>query len=187
LELHQIRTALTQPYRGLIDESDLQRNSEQERERAFLSRAVAATAIRRVTGWEPKACAEAVIDGSDDNGIDAVAVTDGAQVWLVQAKWSDKSTAGFPTDAARAFVDGLRLLEQRQFDAFNDKLQPFTALLDSAMGDTNLKITLIIAVVGSDPLSSHTPPFSTGPSRTTTATGRCCRTSSWGPGSCCGS
>ncbi|MBA9049219.1 MULTISPECIES: AIPR family protein [Streptomyces] len=156
MELHQIRTALTQAYRGLIDESDLQRNSEQERERAFLSRAVAATAIRRVTGWEPKACAEAVIDGSDDNGIDAVAVTDGAQVWLVQAKWSDKGTAGFHTDAARAFVDGLRLLEQRQFDAFNDRLQPFTALLDSAMGDTNLKINLIIAVVGNDPLSSHT-------------------------------
>lgn len=151
-----MRVALAQAYRGLIDESDLQRNSEPERERAFLSRAVAATAIRRVTGWEPKACAEAVIDGSDDNGIDAVAVKDGAQVWLVQAKWSDKGTAGFHTDAARAFVDGLRLLEQRQFDAFNDKLQPFTPLLDSAMGDPNLKINLIIAVVGNDPLSSHT-------------------------------
>ncbi|MFD9162560.1 AIPR family protein [Streptomyces sp. NPDC059558] len=156
LELHQMRAALTQAYRGIINESDLQRNSEAERERAFLSRAVAATAIRRMTGWEHKACAEAVIDGSDDNGIDAVAVVDGTQVWLVQAKWSDKGTAGFHTDAARGFVDGLRLLEQRQFDAFNDKLQPFAPLLASAMGDTNLKINLVIAVVGNDPLSSHT-------------------------------
>ncbi|MBP2040134.1 AIPR family protein [Streptomyces avidinii] len=156
LELYQMRAALTQAYRGIIDESDLQRNSEAERERAFLSRAVAATAIRRVTGWEHKACAEAVIDGSDDNGIDAVAVVDGTQVWLVQAKWSDKGTAGFHTDAARGFVDGLRLLEQRQFDAFNDKLQPFAPLLASAMGDTNLKINLVIAAVGNDPLSSHT-------------------------------
>ncbi|WP_234435742.1 AIPR family protein [Streptomyces sp. NRRL F-2747] len=156
LELHQMRAALTQAYRGVIDESDLQRNSEAERERAFLSRAVAATAIRRVTGWEHKTCAEAVIDGSDDNGIDAVAVMDGTQVWLVQAKWSDKGTAGFHTDAARGFVDGLRLLEQRQFDAFNDKLQRFAPLLASAMGDPNLKINLVIAVVGNDPLSSHT-------------------------------
>ncbi len=151
-----MRSALTQAYRGLIDESDLQRNSNQERERAFLSRAVAATAIRRVTGWELKRCAEAVIDGSDDNGIDAVAVKDGTQVWLIQAKWSDKGTAGFHTDAARAFIDGLRLLENRQFDAFNKKLRPFTALLDSALGDPNLKINLVIALAGNDPLSSHT-------------------------------
>lgn len=150
-----MRSALTQAYQGLIDESDLQRNSKQERERAFLSRAVAATAIRRVTGWELRRCAEAVIDGSDDNGIDAVAVRDGAQVWLVQAKWSDRGTAGFHTDAARAFIDGLRLLENRQFDTFNRKLQPFTALLDSALGDPNLKIHLIIALAGNDPLSSH--------------------------------
>lgn len=143
-------------YRGLIDESDLQRNSEAERDRAFLSRAVAATAIRRVTGWDAKVCAEAVIDGSRDNGIDAVAVTDGAQVWLVQAKWKDSGTAGFHTDAARAFIDGLRLLEQRQFDQFNSKLQPFTAKLDSAFADTRLKITLVIAVVGNDPLHADT-------------------------------
>ncbi|MEV5485562.1 MULTISPECIES: AIPR family protein [Streptomyces] len=117
---------------------------------------MAATAIRRVTGWELKRCAEAVIDGSDDNGIDAVAVTDGSQVWLVQAKWSEKGTAGFQTDAARAFIDGLRLLENRQFAAFNKKLQPFTALLDSALGDSSLKINLIIALAGNDPLSPHT-------------------------------
>ncbi|WP_243762341.1 AIPR family protein [Streptomyces sp. Tu 3180] len=155
LEVHQMRSALTQAYQGLIDESDLQRNSSQERERAFLSRAVAATAIRRATGWEPARCAEAVIDGSDDNGIDAVAVVDGSQVWLVQAKWSEKGTAGFHTDAARAFIDGLRLLEDRKFSAFNKKLQPFTAVLDSALGDPNLKINLVIALVGNDPLSSH--------------------------------
>ncbi|MHA5047172.1 AIPR family protein [Streptomyces sp. SD15] len=156
LELHQIREALIRGHRGLIDEGDLQRNSEAERDRAFLSRAVAATAIRRVTGWDHKACAEAVIDGSRDNGIDAVAVSDGAQVWLVQAKWKDSGTAGFDTHAARAFIDGLSLLEQRRFDLFNDKLAPFTARLDSAFADTRLKITLVIAVVGNDPLHADT-------------------------------
>lgn len=156
LELHQIREALFRGYRGLIDESDLQRNSEADRDRAFLSRAVAATAVRRVTGWDHKACAEAVIDGSRDNGIDAVAVTDGAQVWLVQAKWKDSGTAGFDTHAARAFVDGLSLLEQRRFDLFNNKLAPITARLDSAFTDTRLKITLVIAVVGNDPLHADT-------------------------------
>ncbi|MEV4870670.1 AIPR family protein [Streptomyces syringium] len=156
LELHHIREALIHGYRGLIDEADLARNAQGERDRAFLSRAVAATAIRRVTGWDHKACAEAVIDGENDNGIDAVAITDSAQVWLVQAKWKDSGTAGFNTDAARAFVDGLNLLEQRRFEDFNDKLLPFTARLNSALADTRLKINLVIAVVGNDPLHSHT-------------------------------
>lgn len=155
-ELHQIREGLKRGYRGLIDESDLQRNSEDQRERAFLSRAVAASALRRMTGMDQAECAEAVIDGADDNGIDAVAVTDGAQVWLVQAKWSEKGTAGFQTDAARALVDGLHLLERRDFDSFNDKLQPFTPQLDSALSDARLKIHLVIAVVGDEPLHRHT-------------------------------
>ncbi|MEU8138611.1 AIPR family protein [Streptodolium elevatio] len=156
LELHQMRQALIDSYRGLIDETDLDRNSEPERDRAFLSRAVAATAIRRVTGWNPAACAAAVIDGSRDNGIDAVAVADASRVWLVQAKWKDSGTAGFHTDAARAFIDGLHLLEDRKFGEFNDKLRPFTARLDAALMDTNLKITLVIAVVGNDPLHADT-------------------------------
>lgn len=151
-----MRQALMDTFRGLIDESDLARNSEIERDRAFLSRAVAATAIRRVTGWEHADCAAAVIDGSRDNGIDAVAVTDAARVWLVQAKWKDTGTAGFHTDAARAFIDGLHLLEDRKFDEFNDKLRPSTARLDAALMDTNLKITLVIAVVGNDPLHPDT-------------------------------
>ncbi|MER5619177.1 AIPR family protein [Streptomyces sp. NPDC002215] len=155
VELHQMRSALTQAYKGLIDESDLKRNSDKERERAFLSRAVAATAIRRVTEWGLERCAEVVIDGGNDNGIDAVAVTEGPQVWLVQAKWSEKGTAGFHTDAARSFIDGLRLLEDRHFRAFNKKLQQFTAVLDSALGDPNLTINLVIALTGKDPLHSH--------------------------------
>lgn len=143
-------------YRGLIDESDLVRNSELERDRAFLSRAVAATAIRRVTGYDHKMAAASVIDGSRDQGIDAVAVTEGNQVWLVQAKWHERGTAGFNTDAARALIDGLRLLEQREFGEFNERLKPFTPRLNSAFEDMALKITLVIALIGDDPLHSDT-------------------------------
>ncbi|MDI2125098.1 AIPR family protein [Yinghuangia seranimata] len=151
-----MRSALIATYRGLIDESDLQRNSEPERDRAFLSRAVAATAIRHVTGWAHEDCAAAVVDGSHDNGIDAVAVTEASRVWLVQAKWKDSGTAGFQTDAARAFIEGLHLLEHRKFDLFNDRITPFTQKLDAALRDTNLKITLVVAVVGNDPLHDDT-------------------------------
>ncbi len=154
-ELHQIEEGLKRSYRELIDESGLEQKSGRERERAWLSRAVAATALRRKTGLDRESCAKAVIDGYDDGGLDAVAVTDGAQVWLVQAKWSDKGSAGFGQSAALSLIDGLSLLEQRKFSSFNDKLQPITAQLDSALADTRLKIHLVIALVGDEPLSKH--------------------------------
>ncbi|MGW7693478.1 AIPR family protein [Streptomyces sp. GMR22] len=154
-ELHQIEEGLKRGYRGLIDESGLEQKSGRDLERAWLSRAVAATALRRKTGLDHEACAKAVIDGYEDGGLDAVAVTDGAQVWLVQAKWNDRGNAGFNQNAALALVDGLSLLEQRKFEVFNDKLRPFTAQLDSALADARLKIHLVIALVGDDPLSKH--------------------------------
>lgn len=156
LELTQIRKTLSRTYRGKIDESDLDGKTEVERDRAFLSRAIAATAVRRLTNHSHDECAQSVIDGRDDNGIDAIALTDASHVWLVQAKWSDNGTAGFNTAAARALVEGLNLLEQRKFDLFNGKIDPFKAQLDSAFSDTNLKITLVIAVVGKEPLAPHT-------------------------------
>ncbi|WP_051061647.1 AIPR family protein [Nocardiopsis chromatogenes] len=154
-ELHQIEEGLKWSYGGLIDESGLEQKTGRERERAWLSRAVAAAALRRETGLDREDCAKAVIDDYDDGGLDAVAVTDGAQVWLVQGKWSDKGNAGFSQSAALSLVHGLTLLEQRDFSSFNEKMQPFTAQLDSALADTRLKIHLVIALVGDEPLSKH--------------------------------
>ncbi len=156
IHIHQIRTALLQQYTGLIYDEDLKGYDQSGYEKRFLSRALTAAAVREVTGCDHKAAGAAVIDGEDDQGIDGVAVTEGTQeVWLVQAKWSDDGKGKLDTNAAHKLIAGLRLIEQRSFDRFNDRLEPIAARVNAAMHDARLKVTLVIAVMGPGKLSTE--------------------------------
>ncbi|MEU4264314.1 AIPR family protein [Streptomyces argenteolus] len=153
---HQIRTALLKQYAGLIYDDDLKAYDQQGYEQRFLSRALTAAAIRVVTGCDHRTAGLSVIDGELDQGIDGVAVTEGTQeVWLAQAKWSDDGKGKFNTAAAHKFIHGLRLIEQRSYDRFNDRLDPIVARVNSAMHDARLKVTLVIAVMGAGVLSDE--------------------------------
>jgi hypothetical protein len=153
---HQIRTALLEQYKGLIYDEDLKSYDQKGYEQRFLSRALTAAAVRAVTGCDHKTAGLSVIDGELDQGIDGVAVTEGTQeVWLVQAKWSDEGKGKLNTDAVHKFLHGLRLIEQRSFDRFNDRLDPIVARVNSAMHDARLKVTLVIAVMGTGELSDE--------------------------------
>jgi hypothetical protein len=153
-QVQHVRSALLRDYGGLIYEDDLKGYDQLGREQRFLSRALAATAVRLVTDCEHKTAGRAVIDGDGDQGIDGVAVGDSSRdVWLVQAKWSDSGKAKLDKGEALKFIDGLRLIDQRDFASFNDRLTPLVARLDAAMGDPRLQITLVIALMGEGTLS----------------------------------
>lgn len=157
IHIHQIRTALLQQFQGLIYDEDLKGYDQQGYEQRFLSRALTAAAVREVTGCGHKTAGASVIDGEDDQGIDGVAVTEGTQeVWLVQAKWHDGGKGKLDTNAAHKLIAGLRLIEQRSFDRFNDRLEPVAARVNAAMHDARLKVTLVIAVMGTGQLSKET-------------------------------
>ncbi|SCK52204.1 AIPR protein [Streptomyces sp. ScaeMP-e48] len=157
IRIYQIRTALLQQYQGLIYADDLKGYDQQGYEQRFLSRALTAAAVREVTGCDHRTAGTSVIDGEDDQGIDGVAVTEGTQeVWLVQAKWSDEGKGKLDTNAAHKLIAGLRLIEQRSFDRFNDRLEPIAARVNAAMHDARLKVTLVIAVMGVGTLSKET-------------------------------
>lgn len=149
LQIQHVRRALLQNYSGLIFDQDLQGYDDAGREQRFLSRALAAEAVRMVTGCDFAAAGAAVIDGDLDQGIDAIAVGESLRdIWLVQAKWSDAGKAKLPKAEALAFVDGVRLISNRDFAPFNDRISKTTALLDAALGDPALRIHLVVAVMG---------------------------------------
>ncbi|WP_440105553.1 AIPR family protein [Streptosporangium sp. H16] len=149
-----MRTALMQNYSGLIYEEDLRGYDQAGRDQRFLSRALAADAVRIVTGCDYETAGRAVIDGDKDQGIDAIAVGESSpEVWLVQAKSSNAGTAKLSRDDALAFADGVRLVDGRNFDPFNDRMQPFLPQLDAAMGDSRLRINLVVALMGPATLS----------------------------------
>ncbi|SFC82429.1 AIPR protein [Streptomyces aidingensis] len=156
-----VRQALLRDYRGLIHEDDLKGYDQHGREQRFLSRALTAAAIRLVTGCDHAAAGQAVIDGELDQGIDGVAVSDNSRdVWLVQAKWSDRGTGKLDLDAARALTNGFRLIEQHSFDRFNDRLDDvIAARVNAALSDPRLRVIMVIAVMGpgvlSDEVTAH--------------------------------
>lgn len=147
-EVRHVRDALKSEFADLIDMSDT-RGSAENIEQHFLSRALAALVARRLLDCESQAAADTVVDGQQDIGIDAIAVTANAtRMWLIQSKWSDKRRAGFGEGDARLFREALTLLDRERFDRFNPKVQDRTEMIRSAWGNSNARVTLIIALMG---------------------------------------
>lgn len=87
LHVNQIAGALRRMFDGLIDLSDVPITNP-DRDKVFLTHALAAFAIAQLSGIVPAEAAKAVTDGSGDNGINALhydATT--KTMYVVQAKW----------------------------------------------------------------------------------------------------
>ena len=71
IHISQIRKRLETLFRASIDMSD-QKVGTKSYEDMFLSRSLAAYSIHHLTGCDPSDAAISIIDGGDDNGIDAI-------------------------------------------------------------------------------------------------------------------
>jgi hypothetical protein len=153
-QVQHVERALINEFAGLVDMSDAESRVPSEVDRQRLSRSLAALAVRRLTGCDSPTAAKAVIDGRDDQGIDAIAFADGeTEIFLVQAKWSARGTAGVDTNAARALVDGFRKLDDRKFGRFNKRIEPLVDNVDHLLGRPQVTVTLVMAVMGEGHLS----------------------------------
>ncbi len=154
LHVRHVRDALERQFRGLIDLTDLTQKTEAEQGQAFLSRALTALAARYVSGCDAAKAASCVIDGFDDGGIDAVvADEDAARLWLIQAKWSDRGTAGLGEDGAGKMRDALDYILNSRFDRFNKRFQKMASEVDDVISNPNVRITLVVALLGASKLS----------------------------------
>ncbi|WP_030754600.1 AIPR family protein [Streptomyces griseus] len=148
----QLRAALSREFADLIDMTDLPsavRGPDPSRERVFLSRALAAKAVSLLTDRDPAEAAAAVIDGTGDRGVDAVVCSISApELWLVQAKWSDRGTAAASVDDAHRLVHGLRLLADLRYEEFNARFQRLAAGVDDALASADCRIHLVLAAAG---------------------------------------
>lgn len=152
-QVGQVRNALRQQFEGLIDLSDITSNSD--REQHFFSRALAALVVKHLTGCTSEEAAEAVIDGRDDRGIDAIAVEKGIpHLWLVQTKWSDSGAARVTTGETRSMIDGVRLIDERAFGRFNGRFQRFADQVEAVLDEGQARITLVVAAMRGEPLST---------------------------------
>ncbi|MFD0773093.1 AIPR family protein [Streptomonospora algeriensis] len=154
-QVEQVRHVLDRDFREHIDLQDVANKPEYEREQQFRSRALAALAVRGITDCTSQEAAARVIDGRDDYGIDAIAVSETSRhVWLIQSKWSDKGKAGFTTADADKLVRGLRQIDQRNFDRFNERMEALEDRIRAVLRGPS-QVTLVLALMGRGELSNE--------------------------------
>ncbi|MFE9172792.1 AIPR family protein [Streptomyces kebangsaanensis] len=146
-QVTQVREQLHETFDGVIHDADIAHFQGGNYEQRFLSRALAALAVRRVAQCSVAEAARFVTDGIADQGLDAIApLPESGQALLVQAKWSDKGTATFDVDAAKAMVDGLNRIENELYDQFNQRAAALA--LEARPFIVNKRATLVIALMG---------------------------------------
>ncbi|MEU6190279.1 AIPR family protein [Nocardia sp. NPDC047038] len=157
-QVRQVGNALQKVYveSGLLDISDLEGKPEEEFTPRVLSRALAAQAVRIVTGFSPAEAALTVIDGVADQGIDALAVVDGADphIYLVQAKWSKYGKAPSDRSAVMELLAGLRLIDDEDFAPFNPRGRQLAELAKTVMDKGTVPVTQVAVLMRADEVTS---------------------------------
>jgi hypothetical protein len=156
VHVNHIRKAIEKLYSGKIDLSDCKGYSEDKIESTFLSRSLAAYALSNLAEIENAEAASSIVDGADDNGIDALyADKDNHTIYLVQSKWI-YSGKGCPKKGdVHSFADGFEDLIYPRFDRFNAKIKKHKDEIVSILNESNVHIILILAYSGSNELSKY--------------------------------
>lgn len=157
IHIRHIQNILEKTFKDLIDLSDHEKDSAEHQQNHFKTRALAAFSLVHLCEIDPSKAASTIIDGFEDNGIDAVYFDkDDRVLYLVQSKW-DSTGKRFPDKGAiHSFIQGVKDLLHLKWKHFNKKLIPHQTSIESALHDVNITILLIIVHTGSQKISTHT-------------------------------
>jgi hypothetical protein len=156
LHVRHIKAQLEARYRQRIDLSDLTSRPPAEQEQCFLSRGLAAYAIAQVAEIDDDRAAASVVDGFQDNGVDAVYVDSVNDVLhVVQSKWMDDGNGSIDRSDAQKFIKGVQDLIGGEFDRFNEKLRAKEVELLAALENPRVKVALHVVYTGNQPLGEH--------------------------------
>ncbi|WP_051163471.1 AIPR family protein [Nocardia brevicatena] len=116
---------------------------------ATLTRGLAALAIQMLTDFRPEQAAACVIDGFQDNGIDAIAVdNDQNRIVIVQSKWHAEGRRSINQGESLKLVNGARDLFSQKFHYFNERTQDLRKAIGEALNNPEVRITIAIATTG---------------------------------------
>lgn len=155
LHVNQIAGKLKTLFGDILDTSDLKEN-DQERDVKILSRSLAAYSIYNHAACSPEEAAQSIVDGGDDNGIDAIYYNANLkELIIVQSKWI-KSGSGEPESGEIGkFCTGIEDLLNSNFDRFNKKINKRQAEITDAISAFDTKYVIILAYTGDKGLAEH--------------------------------
>lgn len=155
LKVSQIKGKVLTMFEHLLDLSDIGL-TDAEREQKILSRGLAALAIYIETGCTEKEAADAVWDGSDDNGIDAAFYDASNQrVLFVQSKWINKGTGEPEAKELSVFVQGVRDAIEQDSTAFHSRLQARFSDIALRISTPGTSVDLLVVSTGASNLAKH--------------------------------
>ncbi|GKS77899.1 AIPR family protein [Acidovorax sp. SUPP950] len=130
LEVQQIQAFLKTQFNGAIVGTG---NAPMDRERNFLSKALAAHFLMAHAGASKAEAVAASIDGGNDHGIDSVYISATGVFWLVQSKYIHEGKGEPSLGDVSKFKDGVKDFAAAKFDRFNQALVARVPEIRSAM------------------------------------------------------
>jgi hypothetical protein len=154
IHVQQIKAYLHTTFDSLIDISDYDGQPAEERESAFLTRALAAFCIMHLANTSPEDAACSVTDGGQDNGIDAIYFHDQERIlYLVQSKWKHDGSGSVARGDIQKFITGFKDLINARFDRFNAKVNGRRDHIEKAIKNADSRFIIVVAYTGQDPLA----------------------------------
>lgn len=144
IHITQIQKKITDLFEADLDLSDI-KSTDAERDHKILTRCLAAYAVYCTVECTTKEASQAIVDGGNDNGIDAIYYSpQNRSMVIVQAKFS-KTGTGEPESAGIAkFTTGAKDLFNLNFTHFNDKVKKREAQIENALNAFETKYQLIL-------------------------------------------
>ncbi|HDR7509363.1 TPA: AIPR family protein [Bacillus toyonensis] len=152
LHVRHVKTTLRNAFENKIDLSDVKR--EEEKENAFLTRSLAAYALVMVANANPDLAAKAVVDGFNDNGIDAIFIDESKQkLFVVQSKLVHNGQNSPAKGDVLSFIKGFNNLMDGDSSNFNEKIKAKFSQIETALDTPGYTYELILIYTGSQKIS----------------------------------
>ncbi|MDJ0027358.1 AIPR family protein [Gordonia alkanivorans] len=158
IEINRIRKQIQESTYNEVDISDLTSLPPETVESSRLSRGLASFVLMKLTDASASSAAASVVDGFNDNGIDAIITTETSpkRLHILQAKWSDTGKSGPELGDVLKLKKGIEDLLAQRWNQFNERFQPRVAEVEEALNDPELKIEIIFASMGAPAMAPDT-------------------------------
>ena len=116
VEFNQVKKRIKKDFTNLIDLSDITISNSVDRENFFLTRALSAYTISHFAQIENEIAANSVVDGGNDNGIDAIYYDEKSRLlYLIQSKWRHDGKSEPSNGDIKKFIEGVKDLFNQRF------------------------------------------------------------------------
>jgi len=157
LQIRQIEKKLRDGYYDniILRESE-NTKKEDELDKLRLSRSVLALVMDLEYGALSNNMYGRIVDGYDDNGIDAVYYNkDEKKLVLMQSKWISEANNGLSLGDTLKFIKGVRDLVNAEFGNFNKELSWHVNEINNALMDPNTAIILTLIATTTQPIPTQ--------------------------------